>query len=480
MTHYFARYKDVVDDWEAFMEAAKRPLPTTIWANSLKIKGDELTQRLQKKGIDLTPIPWIEGGFRLPAGVQPGLLWEYMAGLFHVQEEVSMLPIKLLDVQPEHTVLDMCAAPGNKTAQIGVALHNKGTVVANDRSRGRMRAARQTFNRLGLVNISMHTRDASNLPRSLGQFDRVLADVPCTCEGTCRKEPSVMVRSSTNGSLKMARTQKAILRKAIQLCKPGGKILYATCTFAPEENELVLQEMLETMPDKIRILPASIDGFVTAPGLTEWNGRILHPSLQNALRAWPHHNDTGGFFMALLEKADSDQPISNLTTTGRQSPIPIPHPPLPLEHEPWLTQLCARFGFNREVFDPYEIIRWSKRGVYVVNKDHFVPESPQPDAVGMLFMRTDGRFPKLTTAAGMLFGKHATQNNIEMRAEQADAYFARQDFQPTPSQITQCTATGYVILSYQNVPVGVGIYHSKSQTVESNFPKGWVRKNVII
>lgn len=455
-----------------FMAAALRPLPTTIWVNPLKTTPQQLIERLQPYDIELTPIGWIDGAFRFPDDMQPGLLWEYMAGLFHVQEEVSMLPIKLLDVQPHHTVLDMCAAPGNKTAQFAVAMDNKGTIIANDRNVGRLKASRQIFNRLGLVNITMLSHDAANLPGSMDHFDRILADVPCTCEGTCRKVPFVMTRASTSNSDKMARIQTAILRKAVQLCKPGGKILYSTCTFAPEENEAVLQAILDEMPDAVRILPAQVEGFVTAPGISEWNGRKFHPSIQNALRVWPHHNDTGGFFMALLEKVDSDQP-----SAFSNSPAPSPQPPIPKEREPWIKKLCDRFGFSSGLFADYEILRMSKRGVYIVNNDHLFIENPKPDAIGMMFMRTDGRFPKMTTAAGMLFGRHASKNIIEITKEQAAAFFTRRTFAVSDAQIENCTGTGYVVLCLQNTAVGIGVLHTQSQTIESTFPKGWVRDN---
>ena len=480
MSDYFERYKEIVDDWSAFADAVQRPLPTTIWANPLRITAAELVARLHQANINPIPMHWIEGGYQLPEVGQPGLLWEYMAGMFHVQEEVSMLPIKLLDVQPHHTVLDMCAAPGNKTAQIAVAMQNKGTVIANDRNVGRLKASRQIFNRLGLVNITMFSQDASNLPNSFGQFDRILADVPCTCEGTCRKTPHVMTRVSVSGSEKMARVQKAILRKAVKLCKPGGKILYSTCTFAPEENEAVLQEILDTMPDYVRILPAKVDGFVTAPGLSEWNGRTFDLSMQNAIRVWPHHNDTGGFFMALIEKLEGNQPTPPQAQLNNSQTNIADASMLRFEREPWLPDLCKRFGFPEAIFADYDIIRMSKRGTHFVNKDHLVVNKPVPDSVGMMFMRTDGRFPKMTTAAGMFFGKQATQNTIEIDSEQAQAFFTRKNFAVRDEQIMNCTGTGYVILLYQDTAVGVATLHTKSQTIESNFPKGWVRENVIV
>jgi len=134
----FTRYQDLIDDWDAFQEAIKRPLPTTIWVNTLRISPEQLQDLLD---IPIEPIPWHPGGFRLPSDFPAGRHWAYLAGLYHIQEEVSMLPVRFLNMQSGERALDLCAAPGNKSAQIGVALNNRGLLVANDRSRGRMRAA---------------------------------------------------------------------------------------------------------------------------------------------------------------------------------------------------------------------------------------------------------------------------------------------------------------------------------------------------
>ena len=165
----FTRYKEIVEDWDGFQAAVKRPLPTTIWANPLRVTPEQLQSIMD---VPMEPIPWHPGGFRLPADFKAGRHWAYLAGLYHIQEEVSMLPVQFLDIQPGERVIDFCAAPGNKTAQIGVKLGNGGTIVANDRSVGRMRAASHALNRLGLVNVTTTTTDAVNYPKGSGFFDK--------------------------------------------------------------------------------------------------------------------------------------------------------------------------------------------------------------------------------------------------------------------------------------------------------------------
>ena len=299
------RYRPLVDDWDAFLDALRRPLPTAIWTNTLRATPEEVAALLAHEGIPVEPIPWYPGAFRLPPDLNPGATMAYTMGLYHVQEEVSLLPPVLLDPQPGERVIDLCAAPGNKTAQIAVAMQNRGTVVANDVSGGRMNVTRTTLARLGLANVSTTHVNAVQYPVA-EPFDRVLADVPCSCEGTSRKHPDVLMRANVRRSCTLGERQLAILERGLRLCRPGGRIVYATCTYAPEENERVLDALLRSHPDAVRLLPARIDGVDASPGLTAWGGQALHPDLHRALRVWPHQLDSGGFFVAVLEKTKAE------------------------------------------------------------------------------------------------------------------------------------------------------------------------------
>jgi len=300
MTDYFERYRDIIDDWEAFRDALSRPLPTCGWSNRLKCSRDQLLRRFSDDGIEASPIEWHPDAFILGDEVHPGRRMEHIAGLFQVQEEAALGAVRFLDLQSGDRVLDMCAAPGNKTAQICIELENTGTVVANDRSYHRLRAVRNTADRLGIVNMVVTEYDAGNLPSDIGRFDAVLADVPCSCTGTSRKNPSVL--DDPDQSIEsLANTQRAILYKAFQLTRPGGRVVYSTCSYAPEENESVVQDILDRLDYEPRWVECRIPGFRAAPGLTEWQGEAFSPEMSRAMRVWPHHNDTGGFFVAAFE-----------------------------------------------------------------------------------------------------------------------------------------------------------------------------------
>ena len=464
----FARYRPLIEDWDGFIAAVQRPLPTTIWTNTLRLMPAQLTQLLGE--IPWQRLSWHEGAFRLPAEVMPGRHWAYMGGLYHVQEEVSMLPIYFLRVQPGERVLDMCAAPGNKTVQMAVQMQNQGTLVANDINPGRLRAVRHALRRLGIMNVTMMPHDATSFPKAIGTFDKILVDAPCSGEGTCRKHPTVMKRGD-GGHPKFIGTQVALLRKAVQLCRPGGHIVYSTCTFAPEENEFVVDTILQEVgPAVLKVLPAHIPSFVASPGVTNWNGRSLHPSLHYTMRIWPHQNDTGGFFVAVLQKQGE----------GAADPMQVDWP-YAQEREPWLSILSEWFGLEAAVWDDYRIFRYNNRGLNLINPDHMPPAKPALDTLGMYFMHTDGKYPKLTTSAALHFGYQATRQVIDLTPAQAKRFLTRRDIPMTAQQAHLCKgSTGFVVLRYQGYALGIGVYRPQQGKVENMYPKAWGREVVIV
>lgn len=297
-----SRYHNIVDDWDTFIETLKRPLPVCVWTNTLRTSSESVATWLQKEGITAVPLTWYPDAFRLEPGVPPGNRMPYLAGLYHVQEEVSLLPVHLLETAPGHRVIDLCAAPGNKTAQLAVAMNNEGTLIANDASEERLHVVFSTLSRLGLINVSTSVCDAADYPLNT-RFDRVLADVPCSCEGTSRKQKNVFRKDGGENARRMAARQERILERALAICKPGGRVVYSTCTYAPEENERVIDRVLKKSDTSARLVPVRVNGLVYSEGLIAWDGETYNPDLRNCLRIWPHQNDSGGFFSAVIEKA---------------------------------------------------------------------------------------------------------------------------------------------------------------------------------
>ncbi len=457
------RYRDLVDDWDAFVAALCCPLPTCIWANPTRISVNGLSELLTAQGLDPQPVSDLPNALRLAPTLKAGRHWWYCVGLAHAQEEVSQLPVALMDLTPGQKVLDMCAAPGGKTAQIAFALGNRGTLIANDISFARIKALQGNLDRLGVLNVTTTCFDAANWPTTGGQFDRILVDAPCSGEGTLRRNPSLLQRLHRSPSTPLGPRQRALLRKAVQRCRPGGRILYSTCTFAPEENELVVADILAEFPGVIRSLPLSLPSLATTPGITEWEGRKLAPELAHCLRFWPHHNDTGGFFIAVLEK-DSSPDVE-----------PEPQPELAsmgdADAAEWLEGLGAKYGLRAGYWDGYRVNRQTRRGLHLMAADHAPPALPRAEGSGLFFHRTNVRPPKPTTGGAMLFGRDASRFRIELNEAQRDAYLRRENFDPTPAQ-RAATPPGQVIVTHLGHVLGVALLH-RSGLIESLFPTRW-------
>ncbi len=219
---------------------------------------------------------------------------EHVLGHIHIQEEVSMIPSIVLDPRPGDRVLDLCAAPGSKTTQISQATENRGLIIANEPSLARITSLRSNCERLGAVNVAITRYDGRRFPQQ--QFDRVLVDAPCSSEGMARKDPKVLGRCSLKRSFDLQALQIGLLKRAVQLTRSGGIIVYSTCTYAPEENEAVVDDVLRQSQDTVCLEKASVQGLKGCSGLTEWNGTEFCDELKHCVRYYPHQNDTGGFF----------------------------------------------------------------------------------------------------------------------------------------------------------------------------------------
>ncbi|MEZ3116914.1 RsmB/NOP family class I SAM-dependent RNA methyltransferase [Halobaculum sp. MBLA0147] len=294
------RYADLVDDEVAFRAACDRPLPQVVRVNRLAATPDRVIEAFETEGVAYERVDWHEDLLVLPDG-SPGTNWPYFHGWTHGQEEVSALPALALDPEPGQVVWDACAAPGSKTSHLAQLMDDRGTLVANDSNLGRLSALRHNAERLGITNTVVTNTDARNYslkPFAFDAFDAALVDAPCSCEGTIRKNPDAHEEWTLGHVREIAEVQKGILRRAIQATEPGGTVVYATCTFAPEENEAVVDHALATEDCRVVDWDAPLE---TRPGVTEWEGESFDSAVERTHRVYPHLNDTGGFYVARLE-----------------------------------------------------------------------------------------------------------------------------------------------------------------------------------
>jgi NOL1/NOP2/sun family putative RNA methylase len=294
------RYEGVVADPAAFRAACERPLPMVVRVNPIKADSERVLDAFREAGVGVSRREWHPGLLELDTD-RPGNTWPYVHGWVHGQEEVSAVPPLALDPQPGETVLDACAAPGSKASQLAALMDDRGVLVANDDSLGRLAPLRSNLDRLGVTCAAVTNRDGREVELDdvgVDAVDRALVDAPCTCEGTIRKNPDALDNWSEGYLDRVAGTQKGLLRRAVGLTRPGGTVVYSTCTFAPEENEAVLDHVLAREDCTMAEFEIPLDH---SPGVTEWDGEQFDRSVARAKRIYPHQNDTGGFFCAKLE-----------------------------------------------------------------------------------------------------------------------------------------------------------------------------------
>ena len=216
-----------------------------------------------------------------------------------------MAPARLLAPKPGERVLDLCAAPGGKSTQLGAMMRGEGLLICNEIHPKRARILSSNIERMGLSNaLVLNEHPAKLAQRFPGYFDRILVDAPCSGEGMFRKEDAAVSDWSEETVAMCAARQKEILLSAAQMLKPGGRLVYSTCTFSPEENEGVISAFLHSHPDFF-IEPADMPYFDR--GRPEW---ISDPAegLENCFRLWPHKLHGEGHFAALLRRGDGEKP----------------------------------------------------------------------------------------------------------------------------------------------------------------------------
>lgn len=459
------RYRSVVDDWPAFVEAVRAPLPAVVWANPERVTPDGLAALLGDDGVRSEPVAWEPSALRLPSVARPGKHWAHWAGLYYVQEEASLLPVRLLDPRPGERVLDLCAAPGSKTARIAFSLANRGTVIANDRNAGRLAANAASIARLGLRNVTCTVGDGTAFPLDAGRFDKVLVDAPCSAEGSIGKRARGRVDASFRSFV--TGTQRALLKRAIRLCRPGGRIVYSTCTLAPEENEGVLDRVLAEV-DGVRAVPVEdLEGLDASPALPAFEGRRFADAVGHAKRLWPHVSGTGAFFAAVLEKdpnaperPDGSTPIAEAAVDARESAT--------------LRRFAEIFGFPVERLAGHRVLEWG-RYARLVADDHRLPTGAKHVSTGLVVARNRVKGPKLATGGAMVLGRDATRRIAEVGPPGAEAYQARRAVPLDRAELLGCERDGYVVVRAAGHALGLGQLRRERAAIVSEFPKAWAR-----
>ena len=289
------------DEFDALADCLLQPAPLDLRVNTLLQKRELAAQELKAQGIDSIPTPYSPWGLRVQGKPALQKTEAFTRGAIEVQDEGSQLLALLLDARRGEMVADFCAGAGGKTLAIGSAMRNTGRLYAFDVSAHRLDKLKPRLARSGLSNVHpvaiAHERD-ERIKRLAGKLDRVLVDAPCSGLGTLRRNPDLKWRQSPEDVQELVAKQQAILHSAARLLKPGGRLVYATCSVLPDENEQVANTFGAAHPDFEPHAVADILG-----GLKVFQASQLCSSDGWSLRLWPHRHGTDGFFATAWQRS---------------------------------------------------------------------------------------------------------------------------------------------------------------------------------
>jgi len=293
------RFCEFVPDVAEMLAELERPPRRYIRINSLRTSEEGLRSSLEAKGFDLagTAVPGCLEIKKEPHSA--GASSEYLRGLYYLQDIASQIPARVLAPKATDVVVDCCAAPGGKTTQLAALMGNAGLLVAMEADEQRIPSLTANLERLGVLNCAVVHADVRKLADFDLKPDSILLDVPCTGEGVIARDPTRKTSRTMDDIIECSAMQKELLDAALEVLKPGGRLVYSTCSFAPEENETVIDHALTRHPFKLGEIKWG------EPGLTSFAGHEFDKQLRRARRFYPHVNGSQGFFVALLEKGCS-------------------------------------------------------------------------------------------------------------------------------------------------------------------------------
>lgn len=349
------------EDYRKYTDCFDESRHYGLRVNTAKISVEEF---LKIAPWPLRPVPWIHNGFYYDGEkVQPAKHPYYFAGLYYLQEPSAMTPADRLPVEPGDRVLDVCAAPGGKATELGAKLQGTGVLAANDLSSSRAKGLLKNLELFGIGNVLVLSEEPGKLvPYFQEYFDKILIDAPCSGEGMFRKDRKMVRAWEEHGPEFFSKIQRSIVTQAAQMLRPGGMLLYSTCTFSPLENERTVEYLLEQYPEFEICEMEGYEGF--SEGMPEVAEK-RDENLKKTVRIFPHRMEGEGHFIALLRKGDG-VPSHYAPGKGKTGKIP--------------EELDA---FLKGVDRPFDLSGIEIRG----EKVYYMPEGV-PDLKGVRFLRT--------------------------------------------------------------------------------------------
>lgn len=449
---FLSRMKEMLqEEYPAFLKSYEAPRKFGLRVNTNKISVEKF---LEISPFSLTPIPWVSGGFFYREDERPSRHPYYAAGLYYLQEPSAMTPADRLEILPGEYVLDLCAAPGGKATALGAKLQGKGFLVANDISNSRAKALLRNLELFGIRNSMVTNETPGRLAGYFPEFfDKILVDAPCSGEGMFRKDPNVAKTWDETRPEYFGKIQKDIIANAISMLKPGGKLLYSTCTFSSVENEGLISFVLENFPQMRLLDIAPYDGFASGnPALGNHNEQ-----LKKCVRIFPHRMEGEGHFLALMEKQGNLSPSQELPKTKLDK-----------------TSQKLLENFFQNVLTSYDFQHIEVRGSNV----YYLSDKDTSNLKGIKFLRNGlflgelkkNRFePSQPFAMALSSEDYAHTLNLSASDERISRYLKGETLLLTEEEIPK--KNGWQLVCTDGFPLGWG--KAVGNTLKNKYPSGW-------
>ncbi|MBQ7583282.1 MAG: RsmF rRNA methyltransferase first C-terminal domain-containing protein [Lachnospiraceae bacterium] len=456
--------KDLGDEADSFLGAFFDAPKRGFRINTLKTDGR--TEREIAGGLER--IPWEEHGYYYGTSLQdayastPGRMPMHSAGAYYIQEPSAMAPVTFLDVRPDMCVLDLCAAPGGKSTQAASYLAGKGLLIANEPVRDRARILSQNIERMGIRNALVLSHDPDELvPRFPASFDRILVDAPCSGEGMFRRDETAVNEWSPENVVMCAKRQERILEAAAVMLKPGGRLVYSTCTFSDEENEEQVRRFLERHGDYRMAAVSPCTGMRAGQGM---------------VRIWPQDGFGEGHFMAVLEREGSLLPGAYGYSGVKEKPLNNRQIQETAPYREFIPDVIKNGAFKSDISDSSDLFMFGSSLCAM-------PEGGLPCLSGLKVIRAGlelgsirkGRFmPSHALALAMKPEDAVSVLELPPEGDEAGRYLRGETINAVPDLFSAkekpARGSGWTLVSLSGISLGWG--KISNGILKNHYPKG--------
>ena len=441
------------EEFDSYKESLDTPAFHGLRVNTAKISVEDF---LKISPFTLKPVPWCANGFYYDEKDQPAKHPYYFAGLYYIQEPSAMTPASVIPIEEGDRVLDICAAPGGKSTELAAKLHGTGLLVSNDISNSRAKALLKNLELFGVPNMLVVSEPSNVIADHFeGFFDKILIDAPCSGEGMFRKSASMVKAWENNGVDMFVNLQRSILTEMVRALKPGGMLLYSTCTFSPDENEQAIDYLLELDSDLELCELPMYEGFDM--GHPEWS-KTNNPEVVKARRIWPHRIHGEGHFIAMLKKKDAE----NSHGVNWYHPAKVK---LPEEVQEFLSHISRDFDMSR--------MELQKERLYYLPKD-------MPNVKGLRLLRNGlflgeikkNRFePSQSLALALKMNEYDQAISLPVHDERIIRYLKGETIEIDEEAKANGIKNGMVLLGVDGYPLGWGKLNQGS--LKNKYLPGW-------